>query len=246
MGPFETHVEVVWLKEERQPPRVLDTDGMTDDDQYKLGNAAIAEPGYLWGIHVTDDPEGLAAVIKSGKKLTATYGGGRGRTAELGPGLYISAVPETWAVRSTGKFDFLKTLTSEQKQKLADAILSSRAMTGDYLASFEKEYVRRDVKNWLKFDEPDMLIGVSGQPYNIAFWKPEFLKSLGIEPAKQPQQVKVKARGKFVDLSDWNSNMSDWRPWLMQGMAGAFIKGGFSGMPQLVIWDAKAIFYVGK
>jgi hypothetical protein len=30
-------------------------------------------------------------------------------------------------------------------------------------------------------------------------------------------------------------------PWKQQGLSGAFMKGGYSGDPQLVVWQANAI-----
>lgn len=79
-----------WLDSEND---VVDSRKLTSEDQRKFGNSAVVENGYLVGYHVSDDPSKPLDVINSSKKLTATYGKGRSRLAELGPGLYVSGIP---------------------------------------------------------------------------------------------------------------------------------------------------------
>lgn len=231
--------------EAAETPVVIDTSKMTDNDQWKLGSAAIVEDGCLVAYHVTDNPKEPIAVLQQPKKLTATYKySGRGRYAELGPGLYVSAAPELWACRSQGKYDFLKTLSPEDKEKLYQAMMADLLQKIEppaYLSRGEFESAQRDLRSWIsQSDNPEayhFIIHLGGQPYNIPFWKPDFLQRIGIKGAKPPQMLKVKLQGKFVDLSGNYGHISLWRPYLMQGYDGAFVRSD----PQMVVWRKEAI-----
>jgi hypothetical protein len=231
--------------ESTESPAVIDTAKVSPDDQWKLGSAATAEDGYLVGYHVTDDPNEPINVLQQPKKLTATYKHpGRGRYAELGPGLYISAAPELWACRSQNKFEFLRTLSPDDKEKLYQAMMTNlfeKIQPPAYLTQGEFEAAQRDLRAWIADPKnPNafhFIIHLAGQPYNIPFWKPEFLRRVGIEGARPPQMLKVRLQGKFVDLSNNYGHISRWRPYLMQGYDGAFIKND----PQMVIWRKEAI-----
>ena len=228
---------------------VVDTRASNEDDNYKLGHAAWFEGNELVGIHVTDNPEKVARILKTGADIGYSYNSGQIRTEELGSGLYISAIPQSWMGRSPGKYDFAKHLTSQQKKRLADAILNHPSVIDThYLASFEREYVRRDVKKFLDTntsDAIDFIVSLAGQPYNIRFWEPDFLAPLGIKAAKQPEQVEVRAKGKFIDLTDRQGDyklMEKLRP----DFQGAFAKQGFTSTGQCCIWKTKAITKFGS
>lgn len=237
MNNFKVFLE----NEEKQA--VIDTSTITSDDQYKLGNAAEAGDGCLFSWHVTDDPESLIKMISSAKKITKTYRKGQGIYSELGPGLYLSAAPQLWACRSRNKYDFLKTITPEDRTKLykaiSDDLLEKRSSR--YISSGEFEAAWRDLRNW--YDQPDnseaynFIIHLAGQPINVPFWKPDFLNRLGIQGAKPPKMVKFKIRGKFVDLSNSYGHITRWGPYLRQRYDGAFIKYD----PQMVVWRKEAI-----
>lgn len=249
-----------WLTENERPIKVIDTATLTPDDQWKLGYAAIAGNGEIKGYHVSDDPEALSQVIQGPKKITATYKGG-GRTAELGPGLYISAVPEYWGGRATKKWDFLSRLTPDERQRLASALMNDRRLAGEeyvdshtgqkkmfkYVSDHERDYAIRDIRNWLAHpDNPGLIVGISGQPFNIKFWEPEFLEKIGIKPGEPIRHMEIKARGKFVDLSDTpQPGLNAIAKLIKAGYDGAFTKSGFSTNPELVIWNKKAITYHG-
>jgi hypothetical protein len=251
----------LWLEKEQQLElpfpspyqegdlKVVDTHMAREGDDQRLGNSAWIEGNELVGIHVTDKPQRMAEVLKSGEDIGHSYNKGEQRIEELGPGLYISAVPQLWMGRSTGKYDFAKDLTPEQKQTLADAILNHQHVTGDYLASFEKEYVRRDVARFLSDNTPGAINSIAmlaGQPYNIPFWQPEFLQSLGIEPAKQPEQVQVRARGRFADLTSHQGDVKLFQSLKQQGFEGAFARQGISATAQCCIWKTSAITKFGE
>lgn len=232
---------------ESDGPKIIDSTKLTQDDQRVFGNAAVVEDGFLIGYHLTDSPAKVFETMRSPKKLTATYRKGMGKYAELGPGLYVSAVPHLWANRSTGKWDFLKTLTQGQRQKLADAILDSlkpKMIDGRewrYVSRSEEKIAKRDVNNWLSTGFDPVVTSLAGQPYNVPFWKPEFLKPLGIEPSPPPKILKVTFTGKFVNLSN---HVGDWPVIAQQirdGHDGGFNPGGIIGYPELVIWRKECI-----
>jgi len=220
-----------------------------EDDNDRLGRAGWIEGNELVGIHVTDDPHKVAEVLKSGKDIGYSYGEGEQRMEELGPGLYMSATPQLWMGRSPGKYDFAKRLTPDQKKRLGDAILRHPNMEGGYLTSFEKGYVQRDVEAFLANDTPEAIhhiVGLAAQPYNIRFWEPEFLEPLGIRPGSQPEQVEVRAKGKFVDLSKHESDHDMIQAMKQKGFDGAFAKLGMISIAQCCIWKTRSITKFGE
>ena len=230
----------LWFESQTQAaPKIIDTATVTPDDQWRLGNAAIAGEGELYGYHVTSNPDKIMDAFKGPKKLTATYGFARHN--ELGPGLYISAVPHFWMGRAPNKFDFLKDLEPTQKQILANAILKSPAMTQkSYLSDGEKAGLQRDVQEFLNGNWQS-IISLSGQPYNIRFWEPQFLEPLGIEQTKQPTQILIHLKGKFVNLESHTGHVARWGQFIRAGYDGGFTKSGFSSNPELVVWRKEAI-----
>ena len=234
-----------WFEaDEERPLKIVDTSDDPNDNQYKLGNAAGAREGHIIGWHVTDHPQKVAEVLLSGKKLTASYGPGRGRGNELGPGLYISGVPRMWMNRSIDKWEFMDRLTPDEKQRLAAAIVKEAENRS--LTNREKETLERDIKNFLNApgsEGKQFIMGLAGLPYAIHFWEPDFLEPLGIQASnKPPEQVEVIAKGRFVDLSDQRiGGLQSWRPYLMQGFDGAFLKSSF----EVVIWRNEAIIKFG-
>lgn len=234
-----------WFEaDEERSPKIVDTSDDPNDNQDKLGNAAGAREGHIIGWHVTDQPQKVAEVLLSGKKLTASYGPGRGRGNEMGPGLYISGVPRMWMNRSIDKWEFMDRLPPDEKQKLAAAIVKESGSRS--LADFERATVERDVKSFLAApgtEGKNFIIGLSSLPYAIRFWEPDFLEPLGIQASnKPPEQVEVIAKGRFVDLSDQRiGGLQSWRPYLMQGFDRAFLKPSF----EVVIWRNEAILKFG-
>lgn len=242
----------LWV-EATEEPEVVDTTHLTDEDQNKIGNAGEVGNGVITGYHVSDNPENLMKTFNGPKKLTATYGK-KSRYAEMGPGLYLSGVPNMWMNRSNGKWDFLKTLTPDQKQALANKLMHDQVFVGkkykdndgsekiyNYISQHEKEMGFRDIKNWLDSGFDGMLVGLAGQPFNIRFWEPEYLRDLGIKPGQPPKIVKVTVSGKFVNMK---SHIFDW-PYISKmiraGYDGGFNPGGYTGNPEMCVWRKEAI-----
>jgi hypothetical protein len=244
-----------FMESDQPEIKVIDTSTVTTDSQYLFGHSVICGAGCLIGYHVTDNAENVQTTLGGSKKITATYGAGRGRYAELGPGFYVSGYPEMWKNRSNKKWSFLDQLTPPEKQKLAQALMNEPVLVGkkytgndgqvqvfQYISKWEVESAQRDINNWLKTGNDAVIIGLSWQPYNIDFWKPEYLARLGIKPGGTPQVMKVVLQGRFADLS-FNSHhhVTVVSKLIRSGLDGAFIKGGYIGHPQLVVWNKQAI-----
>jgi len=237
-----------WL-ENQETPEIIDSSTLTENDQRIFGNSAIVGDGVLVGYHVGDDLNKVYNVIKSNKKLTATYGKGRSRSAELGPGLYVSALPSHWMNRSTDKWSFLERLTPEQRIKLADKIKNDPVLVGkqykDYLykhvSDYEKERAYRDIDNWLKHGFQGMIVGLAGQPYNIKFWDKSYLAPLGIDATPKKPLLKVTFTGKFVNLAKHIGDFSYIAKMIRFGLDGGFVSGGIVSNPELCIWRKECI-----
>lgn len=228
----------------------MDTENLSDDDQRILGNSAVVKGNRLVGYHVTDDPKKILASIQGKSKLIATYGKGRGKYSELGPGLYLSAIPHFWVGRSTGKWNFLDNLDDNQRQALANKLLNDKTLNGEklpdgrifnYVASFEKESAIRTINSWLESKYSPILVGLAGQPYNIKFWKPEYLKPLGIDPSPTAKVIEFEVKGKFANLGKHVNNWSVISNAIRSGLDGAFSSGGWSTNSEFVVWKKEAI-----
>jgi hypothetical protein len=243
----------LWIETEEQPLKVIDTQNITSDDQSRLGNAAIADNQALIGYHVTDNPQGVFDTIKSSKKLTATYGKSS-RYAELGPGLYVSAVPHFWTNRSRGKWDFLDKLTPEQRAVLANKLKNDQSLVGQkykdnngadkvfkYVTDNEKEIAYRDIDHWLQSGHNPIIVMLADQPYNIKFWEPQYLKPLGINPSPSPQVLKITMHGKFVNMNGRIGNFTEIAKMIRAGYDGGFSPSGFTSNPELCIWRKECI-----
>lgn len=227
---------------------IIDTNKPQSGDKHALGHAAILKGDKIVGWHVTDSAKAIRQIVRKGGSLMRGYGA-RGQTAELGPGLYVSAVPHTWVSRSRGKWDFLKDISKADLKKLVDVLGQriDKARQDKFISQSEYDYAMRDLKNVKAGSyDADMLIQFAGQPFNIRFWKESFLKPLGISTVKQPIEVEVHLKGKFAGIEGSHAPPKTLRMLRRGGIDGAFIKGGFVGDAQLVVWNPKAIVKIGK
>ena len=209
------------------------------EDRSTFGNAAWQEGGELVGYHVTDDAAGLVAFLEGGGDVLS--GRARDKFGDLGAGLYVSATPQLWTGRATGKWDFLENLDDAQRHSLADAIrATSQLRDTGYVNADERERALRDLARF-ESGEPSYIVYLAGQPYNIAFWKRDFLEPLGIPVGRGPEAVEVRFTGRFVELDGGLVDYGLPDALRAAGYQGMFTRGGFSTIPQLVIWDTSAI-----
>ncbi len=227
--------------------------------------AAIPEDGVLFAYHVTDNPEEVMRKLRSNIPLCQMNPEG-----DLGCGFYVSGVPEYWRVRSTGKWEFARNLSREQRRRLTDIILEDTRYQkgGGYLADFEVDRLLRDLNRYAVTGDVSLLAAMGNQPYNVRITA-EIARKAGVPEPKEPGLIKVKLQGKFINaeglysnpdvvnraqawavinrlkLLEWNKRASTQNivnAWLCSlGYSGAFTKSGMSTNPEMVIWDRKAI-----
>ena len=217
---------------------VRDTKEMRD-----IPGIGFIENGALVTYHVTDDPERVRRMLARGDvRLMAAYGKA-GQHSELGSGLYVSGNPDFWVGRARGKWDFLKTLSGD---KLHLLLILLRDEIEDlkkkkWLSSSEYERGIRDLK-YVEDGHYDatILTMFAGQPYNIAFWKPEVLKPLGIEPGRKPRVLEIRVAGELADIRGGYSAPL-FRRLRRAGVVGAYTRASMATNPELVIWNPRAV-----
>jgi len=228
---------------------VVDTNNLTGDEQYMLRNAAALRGRNIVGWHVTDNSRRMRQVVKKSGSIMKAYGS-RGGTAELGPGLYMSAVPQVWVGRSTDKWSFLKELSKSDVKKLATSVEKDidRMKDAGHISGSEAEYAYRDI-GYVKSGQADadVLVRFAGMPYSVAFWKSDYLQRLGLQRGnKGPMVVEIRVQGKYAKIDRGHATHGALRTLRRGGFDGAFMSGGWSNEPQLVVWNTKAIKWVGK
>jgi len=205
--------------------------GAVPDDTF--GRAGWLEPDGLHAIHVTSDPDGFRAALERG-----TWSGASG---DLGPGVYGSAIPEVWMGRATKKWDFLQHVEQDPnaRNRLANALM--QAVERRRLTENEVTRAQRDIEGFRQGQ--GYIVYLAGQPYNIPFWTPEFLKPLDIVAGPTPAQIELLGSGTFAELSR--------NPTIEEGTAlaskydGAFVHGGWSTTAQIVFYRPSAVQIVG-
>jgi hypothetical protein len=231
--------------EHPQLRKIWDTSDPAVDEIINIGFKD--DEGRLVTFHVSDDPEAVLRGIKRRVAWIAAYGA-KGRHAELGPGLYASAVPSYWAGRATGQWDFLDRLTWDDVDCLArevERILEGHRGSG-YLTSWELERASTDVARVRSraYETPKQAaqIGlgrVVDQPYNILWHKPDFLKKCGVRAGTPPRAVRLVLRPGVL-LAELRGSHPD--PKLLRmlrrmGVSGAFTPFGMGSDAQVVLWD---------
>jgi len=221
--------------------RIVDTARLRDGDD-PFGNAAAARNGYLLGWHTTDDPKTISDILS--KRVPLQKAGGK--SGDMGAGFYVSAVPRMWINRSADKWSFLDRLSKSEIAAVAEKLLSEIDGNPRYTES-EQRYAKRDIGHVVSGDIPaDYLSRFGGMPYGIPFWEERWLKPLGIKPSQRPVSIRIKARGRFAEVNSSRAALSAARRLKRAGVSGAFVRGGFSDVAQMVIWDPKAIVEVGR
>jgi len=219
---------------------IFDTENPPAEADHALGYAAVYEEirGALRAWHVTNDAKHTMAMVKAGTPLHEL---GRAHQ-ELGPGLYMSAVPHMWVGRATGKWDFLERLDLDQRQKLADALgkIILRQVQDGYITKNEYDRANQDLEHFTSTGGTGFVLQVADQPYNIGFWKPNFLEPLGIEPGEAPEIVEFLVKGVFAGF-DNQPQTAEVVKLIESGLDGCFLRGGLVNVAQMVVWRNKAI-----
>lgn len=218
--------------------RIIDTRAWDD-----IPGIGRIDDGVLTSYHVTDTPEKVFAFLRRRGNLVAAYGP-RGEHAELGPGLYLSGVPEYWVSRSRGKWSFLGKLSLEKGAALCAQLSQDLARLRErgYVSRNEHDHGQDVIAQVLAGkQEPEILTTVAGQPYNISFWKPEYLRPLGIDPAPKPRALKVGIRGVLAELQSTLHDPALFRRLRHLGVDGVYVRSSFASNPELCLWSSRAI-----
>lgn len=215
-------------------------------DDHAIRGAAIPRAGYLQAWHVTSDPSRVMAALRRRAPIQAAYGPA-GARSELGAGLYCSAIPGFWAGRATDKWGFLKGLAGEKLSRLVQALAQDlgRKRARGYITANEYERAERIFTGVTAGHyDASALTQVAGQPYNVSFWRRDFLEPLGLTPSGGVYEVEVRLRGRFAEFAG-PVDLQVLSRLRRAGVAGAFTKSGISTNAELVCWDAAVIEVVG-
>lgn len=218
--------------------RIHDT--RSGEDLRGIGHAD-ADTLVSW--HATDDPDRLVRFIRRRRDLVQSFGP-KGAHAELGPGLYLGN-PAVWQVRGRNKWAFLDTLTGEQMRRLAEQLAAEvdRAYDRGHISRTEHTQALYRIQNVVEGAYgPEVLVSVlANQPFNIQFWRDEFLAPIGIRSSPTPAIVEVRVRGRFAELSGSHPPSRLLRLLRRAGVQGVFTRANMSTNPELVVWDRRAI-----
>jgi len=222
---------------------IFNTDNPPADVDRALGFAGVYDESNkaIKAWHVTNNAQQVIKLIQNGMPIIE-MGGEHKDAGELGPGLYMSAVPQLWMGRATKKWKFLEHLDPLQRQMLGDAlgrIVLDQRQTG-YITESEYTMANRDIGYFIAQDSAGHVIQLAGQPYNISFWKPEFLEPLGIKPGCAPEIVEFLVRGTFAGFDD-TPRQQEIGDMVREGLDGCYLRGGLVAIAQLVVWVNGAI-----
>lgn len=219
--------------------RVIDTTKPSGElADYYLGSAAVDRGKSLETYHVTDNPSPVQDRLKSGQTLRE--GRKEGKYGDYGTGLYGSAAPELWMGRAQGKWSFLKDLDQHKRMELAEKILDAPGAQRGYVTQIERENLQRWMNEYVQTGNPNLAVFAAEQPYNISFWKPEFLKEVGLEQKAAPKIEKMNLQGRFAKL-EGQPTQEEAMAIKNAGFDGAFVSGGFGHYPQIVVWNNDAV-----
>lgn len=222
----------------------------TDGKGWKFSRAADWQEvsGTCIGWHVTDDPTRALRTFRERRDFDEGYLPHE-KGQELGPGLYVSAVPHYWKGRSRKKWSFLDTLTREQRWALLTALLERvvKQTRDRYITRSEAESAIRELRAAAHNPSyvPAAVIHLANQPYNIASADPRFLLKLGISEGYQPKLLRVEFKGRYAFVEGGGfHHRAGYGIVRRLGFDGAFCVGGFSGDPQTVLWKRAAVISV--
>lgn len=227
---------------------IFDTNHPPAAADHVLGLAAIYDDRAraLKAWHVTNDARQTMDLFESGMPLV-DLGGPHKEFRELGPGLYMSAVPQLWIGRATKKWSFLEHLNPVQRQALGDALgkVVLRQVQDHYITESEYERANRDLELFVEDANVGCVIQLAGQPYNISFWKPSFLEPLGIKPGAEPEVIEFLVQGIFAGFEN-QPRIKEIEGLLMDEFDGCYLRGGLVNIAQMVVWRNEAVVGMKK
>lgn len=221
-----------------QIKKVLDAASLPD-----FGRAACDDGERVIAWHVTDNPSKIASLIRSRANFVKAYGNVR---SELGPGLYVSCIPEFWAARSTKKWSFIGKLTVEEKASVAGALMAGveSAYLRGRLTESEKNFAFRILNNPPNSLDLESAVMLAGQPYGIRWWEDSWLKEIGLtnEP---PKAVKVAIHGRFAELTASYPDPEVLRQARKMRLQGVFTRAGMSTNAEMCVFSGKSLEFLG-
>lgn len=221
--------------------RVLDTTLLPDGEN--IASIGTAYDGALTTYHVTDAPEKAIRLLRKRTNVVAAYGA-KGAHAELGPGFYVSGIPEFWIARATDKWSFLNRVTPAQRDRLAEALEGDVEQLRERgrVSKSEYEYARRILRGVQDGTyDTEILTTLASQPYSLQFWREAWLANVGIKASPPPRLLEVNIVGRFAELRHSRPSAALLRVLRRAGLQGAYTRASMGANGELVLWDAKAV-----
>jgi len=82
---------------------------------------------------------------------------------------------------------------------------------------------------------------LASQPFNIAWWKAEWLARCGVQATPRPQALELRVRGVFGEAGRARPDPGLLRMLRRMGVAGVLTRSGFGTAPEMVIWDPASV-----
>lgn len=153
----------------------------------------------------------------------------------------MSAYPQFWVGRSRGKWDFLDRLSRNEVLAICKKLHQDVDHPYTPATTHERQTGHRYIDQVENGDTIRTLVMLAGQPYNIKWWKPEWLQSICIEPGKPLRAIEFLVRGRFAKLRGAHPDPHLLRALRRAGIAGAYTAASFASSPELVLWRPDAI-----
>jgi hypothetical protein len=190
------------------------------------------------GYHVTDTPARLTRFLE-GKEDLCLMGSAMD---DLGAGLYVSAMPQIWASRSTNKWAFLKELDEEGTRRLCQCLADEPALKNDrWVTASEKAEALKALERVAtgKLGSDSLVMILANQPYNIPFSSPEWLQPRGFTPSPQPVVMEIRFKGTIAMLDQTPTAQELLE--IGRAHSGVAVRNGFGSVAQAVLWKREDI-----
>lgn len=183
---------------------VVDTDELTMHDEYRLRNIAEVRPDRIVSYHVTDDPGRVLNLVRSPRRLIRALTHG-----DLGPGLYMSAIPSMWSHRSRRRWDAFAKYDQRQRRRIQDAAVGELVSRGKgYVTDCEYDRFIDHLQRYVDSGDVEYLALTAGQPYNIEYGA-AICSRAGTPAPDTPSVIAFELVGRFVDLTKVRGELLD-------------------------------------